>query len=260
MRVLPALAPRLAASALIVAILAAALVAQALWLFRAEPADAEMFEVHLVNYEFVVPQGLPGQEQCEGSSIPCLAITEGDSVTFIWDEGTHSVTGDEPGLTEGLAYDSGVQTAPYQQTFTFKNDTIITFRSTVQADIEAGMQMRLYVNAGKPTPPPTDTATSEPTSTPTTGPSPTPGASVELFEGWNPVNSWGGPALQGDGITDYLNTRVEPNTWEAAARFNGEVWQQRFKAPPLPSFNTLNEIEPGQQIWLFVLQDALLTY
>jgi hypothetical protein len=247
----------------VIAVLVGALAVQAVTLLRAGPASAETFEVHLVDFAFVPPAGLPGQEQCENASIPCLAITEGDSVRFIWDEGTHSVTGDAPGLSDDSAYDSGILTAPDEVTFNFPNDTIITFRSIVKADVEAGMLLRLIVNSAEPTPPPTDTATSEPTETPsaTASPSVTPGPSVDLFEGWSPISSWGGPSLEGDAITEYLNTHVDPNTWNAAARFAGtEGWQQRFKDPPLPSFNTLNDIAPGQRIWMYVLQDTVLTY
>jgi hypothetical protein len=272
MRLFPARSTKLAAGALLVGLLTAALAVQAVWLFSADPARAETYEVHLNNAGFIVPTGLPGQEQCKNASIPCLVITEGDSIKFIWDEGTHSVTGDTPGLSDGKRYDSGVHSAPYEHTFEFPEDMIITFGSTVKGD--EGLLLRVFVTFDEPTPPPTDTATSEPSSTPTTGPSgtpttgpsatpttePTPGKAVELFEGWTPIQSWGGPTLLGDGITVYLNENVDPNTWDAAAHFNGSMWEQRFKAPPLPSFNTLNEIQPGDQVWIFALQDALLTY
>jgi hypothetical protein len=270
MRLFPARSSKLAGGALLVGLLAAALAVQAVWLFRAGPARAETFEVHLNNAGFIVPQGLPGQEQCEGASIPCLVITEGDSILFIWDEGTHSVTGDSPGLSDGKLYDSGVHSAPYQHQFDFPEDMIITFYSTVKGDED--LLLRVFVTFDEPTPPPTETTgptrtpTTEPSGTPTTGPSatptsePTPGKTVDLFEGWTPIQNWGGPTLLGDAITLYLNENVDPNTWEAAAHFTGSMWEQRFKAPPLPSFNTLNEIEPGDQIWIFALQDALLTY
>jgi plastocyanin len=87
------------------------------------------------------------------------------------------------------------------------------------------------------------------------GPEPT---EVELFEGWNLVGAWPGEGLEGDDITAFFDKNVEGD-WEALAYFNGEEWEQRFQDPPLPSFNTLNAIEPGADIWVFVPGDATLT-
>jgi plastocyanin len=86
------------------------------------------------------------------------------------------------------------------------------------------------------------------------------GEVIDLFEGWNPINDWPGPELEGDGITEYFDTNVD-GEWDALAYYNTEteMWEQRFQDPPLPSFNTLNVIEPGNDIWIFVPTDATLT-
>jgi hypothetical protein len=88
------------------------------------------------------------------------------------------------------------------------------------------------------------------------------GQVFELFEGWNLINNgdWPGPALAGDDITAFFNANLEGD-WEALAVFNTDTdqWEQRFFDAPLPSFNTLTEVEPGDDLWIFVPGDATLT-
>jgi CSLREA domain-containing protein len=115
---------------------------------------------------------------------------------------------------------------------------------------------------------PSSTPTSEPTPTgtasvtPSATPSTTPGPTQELFEGWNLIAEWLGAALDGaDEIIEYLNGNVEPPVWESIARYDTDEdeWDQTFKNAPLPSFNTLQAVEQGEEYWLFVASDAVLT-
>ena len=44
------------------------------------------------------------------------------------------------------------------------------------------------------------------------------------------------------------------------ALYQGGVWLQRFEDPPLVSFQTLDLLRPGDDIWIFVLDNALLSF
>jgi plastocyanin len=81
---------------------------------------------------------------------------------------------------------------------------------------------------------------------------------VDLFEGWNAVPAWPGPYIGDDAVAAYFDANID-GEWEAVAYFDGNAWLQTFADPPLPSFNTLDEIVPGWDIWLFVPADAQLT-
>jgi V8-like Glu-specific endopeptidase len=97
-----------------------------------------------------------------------------------------------------------------------------------------------------------DTPTATATSTSTPGP-----GGIQLFEGWNPVRNWPGPRLESedpgdDGIADYLDGHQVPANWLTVARYEGGFWAQRFKESPSPSFQTLDVIQPGDDLWLMV--------
>jgi glucose/arabinose dehydrogenase len=77
---------------------------------------------------------------------------------------------------------------------------------------------------------------------------------VQLFEGWNQV-TWTGPLVADDAIGPTIDAAVEPDVWVSVAVFDGQ-WLQWFADPPLPSFNTLDQILPEQEIWVFVTEDA----
>jgi hypothetical protein len=88
----------------------------------------------------------------------------------------------------------------------------------------------------------------------------TSGEPVELFEGWNLI-VWPGPALgSADALIAHLNGAVAPPVWESIARYDAVegAWLQTFRMAPLPSFNTLNSVVPGQTAWLFVTDSAVL--
>lgn len=76
------------------------------------------------------------------------------------------------------------------------------------------------------------------------------GASSQTrFEGWNRIDEWPGPELDGvDEIIDYLNEHIDPPAWEAIAYYDGEGWLQTFKEAPLPAFNTLDESRPRRGV------------
>jgi hypothetical protein len=135
--------------------------------------------------------------------------------------------------------------------------------------------------AGTPTPtatgtPPLDTPTPTLTVSPTPAESPSPTAttapdSFALFEGWTqPGDSgWPGPPLGGgagaprgeDEITAYFDAHVDPVVWTALALYDPDagLWGQHFRNPPLPAFQTLHEINPGDALWIFATTDATLT-
>jgi vibriolysin len=84
----------------------------------------------------------------------------------------------------------------------------------------------------------------------------------EAFEGWNLIASWPGSALHAndngglDAISAYFNSNSNPNTWTALALFTGGEWQQRFAVSPLPAFQTLDDIAPGDDVWVNVTSDS----
>jgi hypothetical protein len=81
---------------------------------------------------------------------------------------------------------------------------------------------------------------------------------IDLFEGWNLVSPWEGPYIGDDAVTAYFEGSISGD-WDAVAYYDGAQWLQRFQDPPLPSFNTLDEVVRGWAIWLFVPQDTQLT-
>jgi hypothetical protein len=126
---------------------------------------------------------------------------------------------------------------------------------------------------GTATSEPTETATETPTSTETGTPSATATATEEpgcpLFEGWNLVcdgdGEWPGPPLTtGDEIEAFMNANIDPNVWLAVAIFRADqgpegMWEVYYKDAPLDSFNTLDNIQPGDAVWIYVTTDATLT-
>jgi hypothetical protein len=85
---------------------------------------------------------------------------------------------------------------------------------------------------------------------------------VEAFEGWNLIENWPGSALHSDDdggwdeIGAYFDSNSQPNTWTALALFSGGEWRQRFTVAPLPAFQTLDDIGPGDDVWVNVLSDS----
>jgi glucose/arabinose dehydrogenase len=77
---------------------------------------------------------------------------------------------------------------------------------------------------------------------------------VTLFEGWNLV-TWTGDAVAGEAIQAAADSAIEPDVWVSLAAYDG-TWRQWFADPPLPDFNTLQQIASGQDIWIFVTEEA----
>ena len=89
---------------------------------------------------------------------------------------------------------------------------------------------------------------------------PEPRGEVDLFEGWNLAADWTGPATEGvDEVIAFLNGAVAPPVWQTVAWYDGAAWLQTFEQAPLPSFNTLASLDPGQDYWLFATGEATLT-
>jgi plastocyanin len=114
---------------------------------------------------------------------------------------------------------------------------------------------------------PSSTPTGEPTDTPTSTPTSEP-LQFDLFEGWNLIADWPGPELSDgqaargtDEITAFFEANVDPPIWDALAVYDpaADMWGQHFADPPLPAFQTLDTIEPSDDLWIFVLSDATLT-
>jgi parallel beta-helix repeat protein len=85
------------------------------------------------------------------------------------------------------------------------------------------------------------------------------GAAIDLFEGWNLVPDWpGDEAGTAAEVIALLDASVDPNTWDSIAHFTGSIWLQTFANAPLPSFNTLTDLEEGEDYWLFVTADTQL--
>jgi uncharacterized repeat protein (TIGR01451 family) len=86
-------------------------------------------------------------------------------------------------------------------------------------------------------------------------------APVVLFEGWNEVEDWGGASTSGvANVIALLELLIEPDVWDSIAQYDGAVWLQTFSDAPLPSFNTLTEIEAGEDYWIYVTEEALLDW
>jgi hypothetical protein len=83
---------------------------------------------------------------------------------------------------------------------------------------------------------------------------------VDLFEGWNLAADWAGPSTEGvDQVIGFLNGAVAPPVWETVAWYDSANWLQTFEQAPLPSFNTLGSLQPGEDYWLFTTGEATLT-
>jgi hypothetical protein len=88
---------------------------------------------------------------------------------------------------------------------------------------------------------------------------PEPPKGIDLFEGWNLVEDWpAGEASSAGEVIAVLDGSIEPNTWDSIAWYTGKVWLQTFANAPLPSFNTLAELEQGEDYWVFVTADTTL--
>jgi uncharacterized protein YkwD len=77
-----------------------------------------------------------------------------------------------------------------------------------------------------------------------------------LFEGWNRI-TWEGPSVSGLGAIRAALEQLTSGVWQAVAVFNG-AWETAYKAPPLPSMNTLDAIVTGQEVWVYVPDDVPL--
>jgi len=190
--------------------------------FRADPAKGADFTVLVTDGGLQTPNGLNAD----------FDIDVGDTVIFRWDASavnTHGVFTDEEIYDGFPVCSTGVHTGPYEDSCTFTDDATLHFSDI--ADPE-NFTFTLTVGAGG---------------------GGNGGEPVELFEGWNPIEEWEGPSLNGDAITNYLNSHINPNAWTSAAYYTGTMWQQRFQDPPLPSFNTLNSLSEGQHgLWIFL--------
>jgi hypothetical protein len=84
---------------------------------------------------------------------------------------------------------------------------------------------------------------------------------LPLFEGWNQLQAFPRGVAGVDRTIAYLNAAVDPGvSWETVAHFEDGAWRQAFRAAPLPAFNTLSEVEPGGDYWLFVSREAALSF
>jgi hypothetical protein len=86
---------------------------------------------------------------------------------------------------------------------------------------------------------------------------------IELFEGWNFIPGWQAESVSGvDLVIDALDGSVAPIVWTTVAHYDPvtDEWLQTFRQAPLPSFNTLTGLQQGQDYWIFVTGDALLTF
>jgi hypothetical protein len=60
-------------------------------------------------------------------------------------------------------------------------------------------------------------------------------------------------------IESFLSRRVEPDAWQALARFDGDEWLLYLRDAPLEAMNTLRSVEQGLDYWLFVAKQAKLS-
>jgi CSLREA domain-containing protein len=83
-----------------------------------------------------------------------------------------------------------------------------------------------------------------------------------LFEGWNLIDPWLGPTLlEPYGIMGWMiSLMIEGDGWVSIAHYEDGGWRQTFADPPLPQFNTLEEIRPGLAYWLFMEHEATLDF
>jgi plastocyanin len=223
---------------------------------------------------------------------PVIFVSPGDTVNWTWWTSGHSVT--SAGGNE--TFDSGVQDEASTFTHTFMDDGEFFFYCTQHAGpddanddgiADGAMVGKVFVGVeptAAATPTSGGTASATPPPTPTTGPvtptigpvTPTTGpptptsttqpARYDLYEGWNlPVDEWSGPILESARgeieIGVFFNANVEPLVWEALAVYEPRkgLWEQYFRNPPLPAFQTLGAIYPGEAVWIFVTSDATLT-
>lgn len=81
------------------------------------------------------------------------------------------------------------------------------------------------------------------------------GGGIPLFEGWNPL-VWPGPTIGTvEEVIGALDVAVEPDAWDSVAYYS-DGWLQTFRDAPLPGFNTLTELQPDRDIWLFLNEQA----
>jgi CSLREA domain-containing protein len=81
------------------------------------------------------------------------------------------------------------------------------------------------------------------------------GGGTPLFEGWNPL-VWPGQRLGTvEEVIAGLDAAIEPDVWDSVAHYS-DAWYQTFREAPLPSFNTLTELQLGWDIWLFLTAEA----
>jgi Zn-dependent metalloprotease len=87
----------------------------------------------------------------------------------------------------------------------------------------------------------------------------------QAYEGWNLIAGWPGPPLVAhdetgdDQISDYFDANSDPNVWTALAVYADGAWGQRFSSAPLPAFQTLDLLEPGDDLWVSVSEEAVIT-
>jgi D-alanyl-D-alanine carboxypeptidase len=83
------------------------------------------------------------------------------------------------------------------------------------------------------------------------------GAARPLFEGWNPV-TWDASGVFGTGsVVASANASVHGTGWVSVAAHRGSGWLQTFANAPLPAFNTLPDIAPGEAVWLSASGEGL---
>jgi hypothetical protein len=86
---------------------------------------------------------------------------------------------------------------------------------------------------------------------------------IQLFEGWNFIPGWQADSIAGvEAVIDGLDAAAAPIVWTTVAHYDpvADEWLQTFRQAPLPSFNTLEGLRQGQDYWIFVTGDALLTF
>lgn len=75
-----------------------------------------------------------------------------------------------------------------------------------------------------------------------------------LYEGWNQLE-WQYDSVSGPALGRALDHAVGPERWDAVACFRGE-WAAYYREAPLPGFNTLDQLEPGDSCWVFTAGEA----
>jgi plastocyanin len=180
---------------------------------------------------------------------PVTTVNKNTTVTWTWASDTHSVSS---APTSGETFDSGILNTDASFSHAFDVEGEYFYYCTVHASPDDATDQGIAEGAmvGKVV---------------VTEPAP---LEFDLFEGWNLVAEWPGPELSDgqaargtDEITAFFEANIDPPIWDALAAYDpsADMWGQHFADPPLPAFQTLDTLSPGDDLWIFVLSDATLS-